>query len=205
MAEGIRAAGRGGIEGRERQPPGPAALRAPDRRPAPGSAGARAHALVLGRSPRRLLRAARLPRRQRPRARYRRAPLRPPSPLGHRAPDQGARPGRLWPGVRDGRRRTGLARADGRASARDPRRRDRHPVAPGLGARDGLRLRVGDRRLLPPPRLRGDGRGRRRRLLRAGGPRLRDRPRLQVRASGAPGTQRRPRALRGDRGGRAAA
>ena len=49
------------------------------------------------------------------------------------------------------------------------------------------------------------GAGGRRRVLRAGRPRLRDRARLQVRASGAPRTRRRPGALRGDRGGGAAA
>ncbi len=119
MAEGIRATGRGGIEGRTRAASGSGCPERADRRPPRGGARAGAHSLLVGRPPRRLLRAPGVPRRQRPGPRDRGAPLRPPPALGHRPPDEGARAGRLGQGMRHGGRRAGPARHHVRAPARD--------------------------------------------------------------------------------------
>ena len=152
-AGSVGAAGAGARPDRAHGPRG--AARAA-RRAAADAAPPGAHPLVLGRAPRRLLRPARLPRRQRPRAGDRRAPVQPLPARRHRPADEDARPGGQRPRLRRGR---GRARGAGAARARP--RPDRVEggievealLASRAGA--GLGLRGGDRRLLPAPRLRG--------------------------------------------------
>ena len=83
------------------------------------------------------------------------------------------------------------------------RRRHRCRGAARLRAGARLRLRGGDRRLLPAPRLRGHRAGDRRRVRERDRDRLGAPARLQVRPPGAPGPRRRPRQVRGDRASRA--
>ena len=81
-----------------------------------------------------------------------------------------------------------------RARGRDRRRR---PARQRARARLGLR--GGDRRLLPPPRLRDHRGGHGGRVRDRARARLREAARLQVGAPGAPGPRRGPRKVRGHR------
>ncbi len=119
----------------------------------------RVHPLVVDDASVGVLRAARLPGRQRPGAGRHHAPV--PSP-GRRAlragtPDQDPRAGGVGPLLPGGGRALGRARAAARRGAGDSgggaRGADLDRARPGLGDRGG------DRRLLPDLRLRRDGRG----------------------------------------------
>ena len=168
MARGIRRLGRGGRgrRTRRRRGRGPRTLAArAARRASADPAPPGAHALVVGRAPRRLLRAARLPRRQR--ARPRASPSTcsaaiPRADIGRLTKMHGqAVSGRACAEVALELGRAGAAR---RGGARQARRGDRGRGPARLRARARLGLRGRDRRLLPASRLRdhrpGDGRAR---------------------------------------------
>ena len=99
----------------------------------------------------------------------------------------------------------GVPDAARRGRAGKDRRRDRGRGAARLRAGARLRLRGGDRRLLPAPRLRGHLAGDRRRVHERDRDRLGAPARLQIGAAGAPGARRSARKVRGDRGVRAPA
>ena len=115
-----------------------------DRRAAGGPAPPRGHALLLGRPSRRLVRAPGVPGGRRPRAGRRGASLPALPARGHRAADQGPRPGRQWARLRRGRARARAARDAPGGRAGFARGRHRRRIAARERARHGLGLRGGD-------------------------------------------------------------
>ena len=171
--------------------------RAPDRGASSRAARARPHALVVGDRPRVVVRAARVPRRQRARARDRARPLRPAARRLGGAAGEDPLARRLAAELRRGRARPRPRLPASRQRRGHPGRRaatNRPQPQRARGAARG-----GDRGPLPRARLRGD-RARRRRGLRGshrGGADDHDRP--QDRAAGGARPERAPRLLLGAR------